>query len=156
MANATARIPVPQVKRAGAEQYEQARLAVQSILARDGAVQVVVKSDRVGDAEVSLPSELLTVVLDSLAHLAHGDAVSVVASPGEITTQQAADLLAVSRPYLVRLLDEGRIPCRKVGVRRRVRLEDVLAYKAGEEARRNAVLDELADEAERLGLYAKR
>jgi excisionase family DNA binding protein len=71
----------------------------------------------------------------------------------ELTTQEAADLLGVSRPYLIKLLEEGALPCTlTAGSHRRLRLADVLAYRRVRDRERRAALDEMSAEAERLGL----
>lgn len=87
---------------------------------------------------------------DLLQQLAAGKAVQVLTLDEEISTQQAAELLNVSRPYLVKLVEEGQLPYRKVGPRRRLYLEDVLAHKANLDAQRQAALQALADDLQDL------
>jgi excisionase family DNA binding protein len=85
--------------------------------------------------------------------MARGDSITVVPVGREVTTQQAADLLNVSRQYLVRLLDEQRIPFRKTGKHRRVRVEDVLAFKEKRDKDRRAGLRELSQMTQEFGGY---
>lgn len=76
-----------------------------------------------------------------------------MAMDDELTAQQAADVLNVSRPFLVRLLKSGAIPCHQVGTHRRVRPADVLAYRRERSRVRRAVLAEMARDAQAMGLY---
>jgi len=104
------------------------------------------------DEAVLLPRRAFELLVELLAQMANGNAVTIVPVHAELTTQQAADMLNVSRPYLVKLLEEGKLPCRKVGTRRRVRAADVLTFKRIDDARRRDAVDELTSEAEKLGL----
>ena len=109
----------------------------------------------VGPKGESIPlPESVFYVLERVAEvMARGDSITVVPVGREVTTQQAADLLNVSRQYLVRLLDEGRIPFRKTGKHRRVRIEDVLSFKQTRDRDRRAGLRELSRMTEEFGGY---
>ncbi|HYJ13749.1 MAG TPA: excisionase family DNA-binding protein [Thermomicrobiales bacterium] len=96
------------------------------------------------DAELlELPSEAVEMLRDILAAIASGERVSVLTEHAELSTFEAAAILNVSRPYLIRLLDEQQIPSHKVGTHRRVRLDDLLEYKERDVRARQAVLDQL-------------
>jgi len=95
---------------------------------------------------------LAELLEDVLIHWAAGRAVQVIPLTEEISTQQAADLLGVSRPYLVKLVESGELPHRKVGPRRRLHLEDVLSYRTQLEAVRRDAMQALADDLQDLGL----
>lgn len=86
--------------------------------------------------ELRLPRVVFDQLLELLDHAAEGRAVTLVPTEEVIGTQAAAELLGVSRPHLVKLLDAGELPSRKVGVRRRVRASDVLAYRRAQAERR--------------------
>jgi excisionase family DNA binding protein len=102
---------------------------------------------------VEVPASVVRVLADALDHVQRGEAVRIITDDEEITTQRAADLLNVSRPYLVGLVDRGEIPSRKVGARRRLKLADVLLYREVDQARRLEAVAALATEAQELGLY---
>jgi excisionase family DNA binding protein len=102
--------------------------------------------------EIELPDEAVELLRAVLAHMAEGNAVQLVPVHAELTTQQAADLLGVSRPFLVRLLEQGAIPHRKVGAHRRVLASDLLQYKEREDRERRDAARELTEEAQKLGL----
>lgn len=130
----------------------QTVLAALQRLSTAGTPCLHVPSDRGDDQQIPLPAEAVAHLTDILGHLAEGRSVMVVPLHEELTTQQAADLLGVSRPFVVKLLDTGVIPHRKAGSHRRVRAADVLAYKQRDDAERRTVADALTAEAEALGL----
>jgi excisionase family DNA binding protein len=102
---------------------------------------------------VELPGTVQQLLLQIVRELGDGNAVSILPVHAELTTQEAADLLNVSRPYLIGLVDDHRLPCsRTAGQHRRLRLADVLAFKHRRDIERRAALDEMSAEAERLGL----
>ena len=109
-------------------------------------------SARFGDETVDLPAPALRLLREILDRMAHGKGVVLTPLQAELTMCQAAELLQVSRPHLVQLLDEGRISCRKVGSHRRVRAEDILACRRETEFCRREALDELTARDQKLGL----
>jgi excisionase family DNA binding protein len=102
------------------------------------------------DVPLLLPASSLRLLADILAQIGSGNAVTVLPVETELTTQQAADILNVSRPYLVKLLEEGTLPHRSVGTRQRVLLCDVLTYKQATANARAKVLEELTAQAQEL------
>ena len=102
---------------------------------------------------IPLPASVFYVLERVVEVMARGDSITVVPVGREVTTQQAADLLNVSRQYLVRLLEEGRIPYRKTGKHRRLRIDEVLAYKENRDKDRKAGLRELSQLTEEFGGY---
>ena len=103
-------------------------------------------------SELVLPAAAARALLDILTQMGQGNAVTVTSIQAELTTNQAAELLNVSRPYLTKLLDEGEIPFRKVGTHHRMKLQDVLAYREGMYGKRHAALEELSSLDQELGL----
>ena len=102
---------------------------------------------------ISIPESVFYVLERVVEVMARGDSITIVPVGKEMTTQQAADMLNVSRQYLVRLLDEGRLPFTKTGKHRRLRIEDVLAFKEQRDRERKAGLDELTRMSEEFGGY---
>lgn len=122
-------------------EYLQAHPSVPARLRLDGGRQVLV------------PAAAFALFAKLLAELAEGHAVTVAPMHAELTTQQAADLLNVSRPYFIKLLEAGEVAYRTVGNRRKVLLADLIDYQRRDDARRQAILDELTAEAQDMGLY---
>ena len=111
----------------------------------------------VSDAEhkesIQLPAEVVELLKKVLEAMVAGHGITLIPLHAELTTMEAADILHVSRPYLIKLLEADEIPYRRVGRHRRVRMEDVLTYKKNIDSAREAILDQMVAEAEELGLY---
>ncbi len=102
---------------------------------------------------VELPLSVVRLLHDLVHHLAHDRAVSIVPLHKELTTQQAADLLNVSRPHLISLLERGELPYTRPGKHRRIKFSDVMEYKHRRDQSEKEALDELAQLSQDLGLY---
>lgn len=99
------------------------------------------------------PEQVYRLTREVLSIVAEGGTAAVVEADHDLTTQAAADILGVSRPHLIKLLDQGEIPYCKVGSHRRVAVADVLAFKSQRDNERRAALSELTALSQELGLY---
>jgi excisionase family DNA binding protein len=121
-------------------------------LTAERGLRIQILEDGQPEETLVLPTAALRLLASILTEMAQGNAVTLTPLHAEMTTQQAADLLNVSRPFLIGLLEKGEIPFRKVGSHRRVRFRDLLEYKRRIDAARHSTLDELVAEAQELGL----
>src|SRR5699024_2967814 len=126
-----------------AEDVEQAKESSRTLsrYASMDRVQMTLKGDHGESDELILPGHVMQVLLDALSEMARGNAISLIPHHQEVSTQEAANLLNVSRPFLVRLLEEGNIPFHKVGSHRRVLFTDVMEYKESITRQRHQTLD---------------
>jgi len=102
---------------------------------------------------IGMPASVQRLLSAMVHELARGNGVTIAPVHAELTTQQTADLMNVSRPFLVHLLESGAIPFHRVGTHRSVRLQDVMAYRNARSQERRAALAEMARDAQELGLY---
>lgn len=133
---------------------QSSRALAEALAHREVSGDLRLQAGRRRERDIRLPHAALRVLARALEQMADGHGVLLLPVDAELTTQQAADVLRVSRPFLIKLLDQGKLPHRRVGAHRRLLARDVLGYAAAERARREQVLQELAEETERLGLYA--
>ncbi len=113
-------------------------------------ISVISKGGR--QEEVTIPAVAFRLLVNILTQMAQGNAVTLIPVHAEITTQEAADLLDVSRPFLVKLLEKGEIPYRKVGTHRRLFYRDLAEYKRRIDEQRRETLRELTAQAQELGM----
>ncbi len=146
--NSELRLPTEKESNLASESFQR----LSTYLDNSKDVQIYVKNSKKESEEIVLPASAARLLVDILNQMAQGNAVSLVPIHAELTTQQAADYLNVSRPYLVNLLEDGEIPFRKVGSHRRVRFEDLKRYKEIDDEKRREALDELVREAQELDL----
>jgi excisionase family DNA binding protein len=111
-----------------------------------------VEAEQPEQMPIQLPAGAVALLMNILEAMAAGRGVTIIPENAELTTVQAAEVLNVSRPFLIKLLEEGAIPHRKVGKHRRVRMEDVMAYKERVDHDREAILDQLAAQAQELDI----
>jgi excisionase family DNA binding protein len=104
------------------------------------------------EGTLRLPVSAVRLLVRILEEMARGNAVTLIPVHAELTTQEAAEMLNISRPSLIQLLDEGKIDYRRVGTHRRVRFEGLMKYKRGAEAARKAALEELAAYDQEIGI----
>lgn len=114
--------------------------------------QIEIFDDQGTAHPVRVPISALRLLVDVLTQIGQGNAVSIIPVHAELTTQEAADVLNVSRPHLVKLLESKEIAFHKTGTHRRVRYQDVIAYKERIDAQRRQALDALAEQAQALGM----
>ena len=102
---------------------------------------------------IKLPKSVLIALRQIVYQMLHDRVVGIVAVNRSLTTQEAADILNVSRPYLVKLLEEGQIPFTKIGAHRRIEFDDLMDYKKRRDAERSQQLTKLTQMSQELGLY---
>lgn len=112
---------------------------------------IIVKSDH-QEKQIALPFSAIKMLIDILTQMAEGNAITLIPIHAELTTQEAANLLNVSRPYLIKLLDNNEIPYYKVGTHRRVLFADILKFKEKAQKESQKALDELTKQAQELDL----
>lgn len=103
--------------------------------------------------KINIPEPIYQVLVQVVHAMASGKAISIIPQQQELTTQQAAEYLNVSRPYLIKLLEQGEIPHIKVGSHRRVRFDDLMNYKQQRDIKRDQLLTELTQMSQEAGFY---
>lgn len=133
---------------------EKAAIEIAPFLARDKKkdIQFVLKRSDKKEIVFILTPIIVDLLYRTLVQIAKGNAVTLVPTHAELSTQEAANLLNVSRPYFIRLLDQGRIPYHRVGTHRRIMFEDLLKYKEKSNDKSRKAREELTREAQDLDL----
>ena len=135
---------------------ESSRILASHIPHHRSTIELKVVENDDSEQKVVIPAAAFHLLVDILSQMAQGNAVTLIPIHAELTTQEAADILNVSRPFLIKLIETGEIICRKVGRHRRIRFEDLMSYKQRIDSDRTQALDELASQAQELNMgYAE-
>ncbi len=118
-----------------------------------GVDQDTIQGELAGVDALVVPREATVLLAKILLLLAQGEGVNVMPDSAELTTQQAADFLNVSRPYLIKLLESDKIPYRRVGTHRRIKFRDLHEYTSRDDLERRRAADDLTELTQELGLY---
>ena len=142
----------PEIRPIAVSEEERAEMAA---LAGTPAGELRLEAKLIGPhgEELALPPSLATLLQQAAQSLLQGETVTVVSVDRELTTQEAADFLNMSRQYVVQLLERGEIHFTKTGTHRRVKFGDILAYKQRRDAQRRQILDELTQLGQEMGDY---
>ncbi|MEK7944853.1 helix-turn-helix domain-containing protein [Pigmentiphaga sp. YJ18] len=149
MATAPSKMMLPVEREVQAAVQGQRALAAY-LATRVETQRIQIFDDKNQAHQVELPTSALRLLVDILAELADGNAVRVVPVHAELTTQEAADMLNVSRPHLVKLLEDGALPFHRTGKHRRVRFADLMRYKETRDLAAEQAMGELARQSQEL------
>lgn len=131
---------------------ESSRILASHVRLKQPAKLLKVVEEDGNEQTVEIPAAAFHLLVDILSQMAQGNAVTLIPIHAELTTQEAADILNVSRPFLVKLIESGELPCRRVGRHRRIRFEDLMNYKQLVDGQRMQALDELVAQAQELNM----
>lgn len=153
IADAEFQITVPPTAADSQLALESSRRLTQFLAAKSGkALRLRIEPENEPEESITIPVSAFQLLNGILTEMAKGNAVTLIPVHAELTTQQAADLLNVSRPFLIEQLEQGKIPYRKVGTHRRVMFADLMDYKQTMNQNRMKALEELSGIDQELGL----
>lgn len=135
------------------QDFDNIKKVADGLEANPNSQQRYLLVDEANHVKIELPHSLFRVLMDVASQLAKGNSIAILHYEEKLTTQQAADLLQVSRPYLIKLLENGQIRYHKVGSHRRILMKDLLEYKKSRDTLRKANVNEMVRVSEALGLY---
>lgn len=143
-----AKKPSKEEQRLALESYDALAATIEQLKSENPEIEIEETEEK-----IRIPLKALKLLALMLRELSQGHPISIVAGATELTTQAAAEMLGCSRPFLVKLLEEGKMPFTTVGRHRRIKVEDVLQYKKQQKADQKALLIDIMRDDEALGLY---